>query len=297
MTRCPTLPAYRDRSLLQAMSALVSALDYDLLRFSLSGFIGWMEEQRNQRQILLMARTLPPSLSGAWLSTEHCDYIFYDSDALVLHQRHIQLHELSHILCGHEALVCGDEEDMQLAPSQQASALQFEWQSPFLRLGFPRSHQMEREAEFLASLIHLQILGQKTGTPSGTPSPRSCLTHVLQNLHRLQSWLHTLCPLSPLSQLCEWDDPALVNFQIYQSVIDILDRRRKLTADRHRLDRVPALATWHPQTHGHTTGALAVTQPADLLERLLEVKQDIDYPELIHLCCELSHHLPPQSSR
>lgn len=54
------------------------------------------------RQLVLWPWQMPPGISGAWLRSPATDYIFYPADTSPGHQRHCQLHELGHILAGHE---------------------------------------------------------------------------------------------------------------------------------------------------------------------------------------------------
>jgi hypothetical protein len=286
----PPSLAGNDKRLVQTMLALFSTLDYDFPRFSLPDFIRWLEAQRNGRPILLMARTLPPSLSGAWLAAEDRDYIFYDDGTLLLHQQHIQLHELSHLLCGHEALACAAESDKR----PQALAAPGEMMPAFLRLGFPRAHPAEQEAEVLASLIHLQVLGQEVKAATLTDSASQVA--VLQALRRLQAWLRTLSPLTPSTWLPPGDEPRWADLHIYQTVIHILDWRRRLCDSLQRVSPIPTLARLSPQTHALDRDTLPMTQPVARLQRLLDVNQDIGYAEFIRLCCEIGHHLPPGHS-
>lgn len=41
------------------------------------------------------------TLYGAWLASDDVDYVFFERDTARVHQEHIIIHELSHILCGH----------------------------------------------------------------------------------------------------------------------------------------------------------------------------------------------------
>lgn len=85
---------------------------------------------------------------GLWVASPTADYIFYERDTSPLHQRHIMLHEISHLLCSHHAL-----------PLTEAALVA----SLFPDLGAGAVHRVlgrvaystdeEREAEFLASLI------------------------------------------------------------------------------------------------------------------------------------------------
>lgn len=107
-----------------------------------------LDRDRN-RQIQLLPMVLPPgSLSGLWLSTNNIDYIVYQKATSLLHQQHIILHEIGHLICEHGATSALDTE---LPP------LLFPDLDPRkIREVLGRSHytcQQEQEAEMVASII------------------------------------------------------------------------------------------------------------------------------------------------
>jgi hypothetical protein len=60
--------------------------------------------QLRRRPIVLTAMPLAAlGPCGLWLATGSVDYICYEQDTSALHQQHIVLHELGHILCGHHS--------------------------------------------------------------------------------------------------------------------------------------------------------------------------------------------------
>lgn len=59
---------------------------------------------RRGRPIRLQAQPIEdPGVSGACLSTGRTDFIFYESQTSPVHQDHIIVHELAHLLAGHAA--------------------------------------------------------------------------------------------------------------------------------------------------------------------------------------------------
>ena len=59
--------------------------------------------RRRGRPIELRPVHTPPDTpSGVWIAARTRDYIFYEADTSSLHQEHIILHELGHLVCGHD---------------------------------------------------------------------------------------------------------------------------------------------------------------------------------------------------
>jgi hypothetical protein len=56
------------------------------------------------RPIRLIATTLPPDgPCGVWVAIRDTDYVLYEQATSPLHQEHIIMHEIGHLLCGHES--------------------------------------------------------------------------------------------------------------------------------------------------------------------------------------------------
>ncbi len=100
------------------------------------------------RPIRLEVVGLPLDLSGLWLPGTSEDYIFCSWDTVPAQRGQVILHELSHILCGHRALVA----DAEVLLRQDLSLLD----SDTIRRRLGRSRydtRSEREAEMLATLL------------------------------------------------------------------------------------------------------------------------------------------------
>jgi hypothetical protein len=145
------------RKKMQALLAKIEAT-YDFDQFTMEGFIHWLEQQRG-REIVPIPYPIPtPTASGAWLAGEERDFVFYDEDTLPIHQIHIQLHEMAHMLCGHPTLKVGSE-GFSVLYREMAGAEKLPGQeigSLFTRFAHPE--EAEREAEALASLIQKLVL-------------------------------------------------------------------------------------------------------------------------------------------
>ncbi len=74
--------------------------------FDLDIFIAGIAARRG-RPIARYALPLMGGLPGLWLETDTADLLYYEERTSPLHQQHIVLHELGHILLGHRGLRLG----------------------------------------------------------------------------------------------------------------------------------------------------------------------------------------------
>ena len=103
---------------------------------------------RRGRPIELRAVAGRVGPSGVWVAGPSTDLIFYEQEAGPLHQQHIILHELAHLLCGHPPVPVSEAGLAQLLfPHVTPESVE-----SVLRRG-AYSAEEEREAELLASLI------------------------------------------------------------------------------------------------------------------------------------------------
>ena len=138
----------------QLAARRLRSLSYDFRNFSIGDFSAWVEKSLG-RKIYSFPWVMPPGLFGAWLSDgeQPAEYIFYRSNAETIHQIHIQLHEISHILLGHPTLKITKQ---MLSRSWTGKA-----NLPFGDLVLLRSDkvtQYEIEAETLTNMIQEQVL-------------------------------------------------------------------------------------------------------------------------------------------
>lgn len=138
---------------MQAVLAEI-AHSYDFTQFTIEGFRRWVERRRGQR-IVCVPWSLPPPLFGAWLTSEAYDYVFFEENTFVVHQAHIQLHEMAHMLCGHPALEIDPEKASILLNDAHAGSTACK--SLLLRAAFS-STEIELEAETLTALIQERVL-------------------------------------------------------------------------------------------------------------------------------------------
>jgi len=151
------------------MQALLDSLDYDFRQFTLEDFTRWLERRRG-RKISFVPWTMPPSMSGAWIAEANGDrdYVFYADETHGIHQAHIKLHELAHMLCGHSTA--------EVDKKQTRALLRQTIQDPTIIHGvLLRSHtrtsEKDREAETLTVLIQDRVLSNKLQRPTKAVSP------------------------------------------------------------------------------------------------------------------------------
>ncbi len=90
------------RGLRRRCEALVAQLDIPT-PFDIDVFCRQLGHARN-RPIHLLPMAMPATAPcGLWLAGEHIDYIVYEQHTSPVHQRHIVLHEVGHLLWRHAA--------------------------------------------------------------------------------------------------------------------------------------------------------------------------------------------------
>jgi hypothetical protein len=135
-----------NRSIRRRCRRLVDALDMPD-PFDPFELCGRVANQRG-RPIALHAVSMPPGTPGIWVSAGQRDYILYERDTSPLHQEHIILHELGHLLCHHTSGVAiSPEISRLLLPDIDPDVV-----NRVLQRTVYSTHD-EREAETIASLL------------------------------------------------------------------------------------------------------------------------------------------------
>lgn len=116
--------------------------------FSVEELVGRIAAVR-ERPILLRAVELPADgPSGMWIATRSADHICFATGTSPLHQEHIVLHELGHLLCGHESRQPDPDTMLRfLMPSLDPAVVR----SVLGRTAY--SDPEERQAEMFAMLV------------------------------------------------------------------------------------------------------------------------------------------------
>lgn len=123
---------------------------------------------RRERPLRLVPYPLPvPGPYGAWIATRTADYILYQQETSKAHQNHIVLHEIGHILAGHQGEP-GTEDFGSGTGDQPPEHPDTDTIEHVLRrTSYDKSR--EREAELIATII-LEWAAMPDGvTPTAAP--------------------------------------------------------------------------------------------------------------------------------
>jgi hypothetical protein len=116
--------------------------------FDVHALFASIARQRGRPIELIPLAARPGAPCGVLAATDRADYVFYTRDTSALHQQHILLHELGHLLCGHaEGQALPDQVAATLTPNLPVELVR----RVLGRTTYQREH--EQEAELVASLI------------------------------------------------------------------------------------------------------------------------------------------------
>ncbi|MGV2921175.1 hypothetical protein [Streptomyces alfalfae] len=134
------------------------------------------------RPIRLVPYSLPvPGPSGLWIATGKTDYIVFQSETSKAHQDHIILHEIGHMMAGHQSPAAGADLWRTMLPDISPSVIT----SMLGRTSYDEDR--EREAELVATIIleWASVLDVVSPRKSADPG-----THLVQSaLDDRQGWL------------------------------------------------------------------------------------------------------------
>jgi hypothetical protein len=122
---------------------------------SLDDFVKWTETLFD-RKLFLLALPMPRGVFGLWCSDAELrhEYILCDSSAPPLHQTHIYLHEISHLLWGHPIRPLTSTGLKDLIRKLRSRTYDFSQSKP-------HDDEIEIEAEVMAMLIYQEIAQTK----------------------------------------------------------------------------------------------------------------------------------------
>ncbi|MCX4751556.1 hypothetical protein OG455_39675 [Kitasatospora sp. NBC_01287] len=151
--------------------------------FSVNALCDRLEEDRG-RQISLVPMALPVrqgSPCGLWVATDDTDYILFQQGTSRAHQEHIVLHEIGHLLLGHNASPTHQDEVARLLMPTLDPA--------FVRSVLGRTaynSEEERAAELVASLLPLEAgrARARGPRPDVPPGVANLVHHLERSLQR-----------------------------------------------------------------------------------------------------------------
>lgn len=164
---------------------------------------------RRGRSIVLQAYPIrDPGIYGACMSSGNTDVIFYEARTSRVHQDHIILHELVHLVAGHKG-VSGDDAAM-LVPSAEASG-------PDRCL---RRHGSGDAQEVEAEAVAAMALGWTSPL-----SPRAWMRYwrTYRDLTPLWLVLRSACPHAAARKPTPWWPPWQMHRRAYHRLIECRD--------------------------------------------------------------------------
>lgn len=132
---------------------VVRALDHRVgisTPWDLNAFLDRLEQDRGRPiELIPFTATVPGALCGIWVGTDQLDLIYHEEATSVLHQDHIILHEIGHMICDHTGTALSGAEHVRNLLRTDAVRGQVE---TVLGRGAYTAVE-EQEAELVATLI------------------------------------------------------------------------------------------------------------------------------------------------
>ncbi|MEZ0070285.1 hypothetical protein ABIA32_006337 [Streptacidiphilus sp. MAP12-20] len=164
-----------DRELRRECADLVSRLDVPR-PFTIPALVENIAAQRGRpiEMVPMPMAPRPNSPCGLWVATDETDIVMYSEQTTLRQQQHIQLHELAHILLGHESTETDEDEMSRLLMPTLDPGL--------VRLVLGRTvydDSEERKAETVATMLPLHA-----GRLAAASQPSTTMSKGMANLAR-----------------------------------------------------------------------------------------------------------------
>lgn len=133
--------------------AVVRTLDHRVgipTPWELNTFLDRLEQERGRLiELIPFTATVPGSPCGIWVGTDSRDLIYHEEATSVLHQDHIILHEIAHMICNHTGVALLNAEHVRSL--LQTDTVKGQVQTVLGRGAYTTVE--EQEAELVATLI------------------------------------------------------------------------------------------------------------------------------------------------
>lgn len=166
-----------DRDLRHRCEAVVRTLDQRIgisVPWDLNTFLDRLEQDRGRPiELVPFSATVPGALCGMWVGTDSVDLIYHEEATSLLHQDHIILHEIGHMVCNHTGAALSNAE--QVRDLLRTEAVRGQVETVLGRGAYTAVE--EQEAELVATLI-LERAARPTrpARPVLPPSPEVAAT-------------------------------------------------------------------------------------------------------------------------
>ncbi|HVD47893.1 MAG TPA: hypothetical protein VNG70_11485 [Candidatus Limnocylindria bacterium] len=131
---------------------LPAPFDLDAFCQTVAGHIG-------RRIVLQPVADVGGQTMGAWIRAKGTDIIVYEKNTTRLHQEHIVLHELSHIICKHKTPLLDPAATSKLFPDLRADVVR----GVLKRQSYSTAEELEAEVQ--ASVIRERATGKEPAEP------------------------------------------------------------------------------------------------------------------------------------
>lgn len=158
------------KDLRRQCEAVVRTLDHRVgipTPWDLNTFLDRLEQDRGRPiELIPFTATVPGALCGIWVGTDSLDLIYHEEATSVLHQDHIILHEIAHMICEHTGTTLLKAEHVR--SMLQTDAIKDQVQTVLGRGAYTAVE--EQEAELVATLI-LERASRIAHAAHAVPSP------------------------------------------------------------------------------------------------------------------------------
>lgn len=137
------------------MKRYLADLDYDWSEFTLDDFMEWLTNSLGE-PVILVPCYLPSDICGAYIISPSGHLILFDQNLPPLLRLHTILHEIAHLLCGHQTASLSHDEIENLDWVMANSDI-FVPKLAMTRNPSSKTNRQEQEAEALALLIQSEV--------------------------------------------------------------------------------------------------------------------------------------------